>query len=103
MAKVKVEAGICGFQTEIQAEAPDMFSCDLNINTTCPNIQKIAADLGTLNPLEEISFKGNSRLRELFFQYCPHAACPVLPGIIKAVEVAAGLALPGDAHIFVQK
>lgn len=28
-----------------------------------------------------------------------HAACPVPAGIIKAVEVAAGLALPADATI----
>ncbi|QGP93643.1 hypothetical protein MGLY_30630 [Neomoorella glycerini] len=103
MAKVTVASGICGFTTEILAEAPDMFSCNLTINTTCPNIQKIAAALDTINPLDEISFKGNSRLRELFFQHCPHAACPVLPGMVKAVEVAAGLALPLDAHIYVQK
>ncbi|MBC7324277.1 MAG: hypothetical protein H5T99_03045 [Moorella sp. (in: Bacteria)] len=53
--------------------------------------------------MDEISFKGNSRLRELFFQHCPHAACSVLPGMVKAIEVAAGLALPQDAHIYVQK
>ena len=32
-------------------------------------------------------------------QHCKHAACPVPSGIIKAIEVAAGLALPKDAHI----
>lgn len=103
MAKVRVESGICGFTTEVLAEAPDIFSCNLSVKTTCPNIQKIAAELGTLNPMDEISFKGNSRLRELFLQHCPHAACPVLPGMVKAVEVAAGLALPRDAHIYVHK
>jgi len=103
MAKVTVESGICGFTTTILAEAPDMFSCNLTIETNCPNIQKIAAAMDTLNPFDEISFKGDSRLRKLFGQYCPHAACPVLPGMVKAVEVAAGLALPKDAHIYVAK
>ncbi len=36
-------------------------------------------------------------------QFCSHAACPVPVGIIKAVEVEAGLALPEDAHIKVSR
>jgi hypothetical protein len=34
---------------------------------------------------------------------CPHPACPVPVGILKAVEVSAGLALPKDASIRVIK
>jgi hypothetical protein len=36
-------------------------------------------------------------------KYCTHAACPVASGIIKAVEVEAGLALPGDVSIKISK
>ena len=32
-------------------------------------------------------------------RFVRHPACPVLAGILKAVEVAAGLALPRDAVI----
>jgi hypothetical protein len=39
----------------------------------------------------------------LFFplgrQHCPHAACPVPVGIIKAIEVEAELAIPADVTI----
>jgi hypothetical protein len=34
-------------------------------------------------------------------KHCKHAACPVPSGIIKAIEVASGLALPKDASITV--
>jgi hypothetical protein len=36
-------------------------------------------------------------------KHCKHAACPVPSGIIKAVEVASGLALPKDASIQVSQ
>ena len=32
-------------------------------------------------------------------EHLVHPACPVPSGTIKAIEVAAGLALPRDAHI----
>ena len=66
MAKVKVDAGICGFSTEITAE------------------QSEGVAIG-------------------FQSTCPHVACPLYSGFFKAIEVAAGLALPKDAHILVQK
>jgi hypothetical protein len=36
---------------------------------------------------------------ELATKYCPHAACPVPVGILKAVEVEAGLALAANVSI----
>ena len=36
-------------------------------------------------------------------KYCTHAACPVPVGIIKAVEIEAGLALPTDVSIKLTK
>jgi hypothetical protein len=39
----------------------------------------------------------------MFSKHCPHPACPVPSGILKAVEVAAGLALPRDASIVIRK
>jgi hypothetical protein len=36
-------------------------------------------------------------------KYCTHAACPVPVGIIKAVEVEMGMALPMDVIIKINK
>ena len=36
-------------------------------------------------------------------KFCSHAACPVPVGIIKAIEVGAGLNLPVDVSIKISK
>jgi hypothetical protein len=60
----------------------------------------LAGDLKTVNPIEEISFRGDGpKTLRIAAKHCKHTACPVPSGIIKAVEVASGLALPKDASI----
>jgi len=57
-----------------------------------------------VHPFEEIAFRGEGpKTLLLAAKHCKHAACPVPSGIIKAIEVAAGLALPKDASIQVSK
>jgi hypothetical protein len=36
-------------------------------------------------------------------KHCKHTSCPVPSGIVKAVEVASGMALPKDASIKVMQ
>ena len=54
--------------------------------------------------MAEIGFfrEGPLTLR-MFAKHCPHPSCPVPAGILKAVEVEAGLALPKDASIRVMR
>jgi hypothetical protein len=60
--------------------------------------------LTEVDPFREISFRGDRPLTLRLATECLcHTACPVPAGIIKAVEVAAGLALPADATISVSK
>ena len=98
---VNVMSGICGMITEIRATSDDQTKMvNLEINTRCESIQKLAGDLKTVNPIEEISFRGDGpKTLRIAAKHCKHTACPVPSGIIKAVEVASGLALPKDASI----
>ena len=98
---VNVMSGICGMITEIRATSQDQTGLvNLDINTRCDSIQNLAGELKVVNPLEEISFegKGPNTLR-MAVKHCKHTACPVPSGIIKAIEVASGMALPKDARI----
>lgn len=99
MATVTVEAGICGFTTKIQARNLGKYQVGLEIETTCKHIEKMAKELTMVNALEEVSARKDGQIRTVFRQYGAHGACPVPAGMIKAVEVAAGLALPRDAII----
>ena len=98
-------SGICGMITEIRATSDERSRMvNLEINTRCENIQKLANNLKAVNPLEEISFRGvGPKTLRMAAEHCKHTACPVPAGIIKAVEVASGLALPKDASIKVSQ
>ena len=104
MAKAKIEAGICGHSAEVEAVADDSYQVKVKIESSCQHIQKLAADLDQVNALNEISFRrGAPEILAKGAQYCTHASCPVPVGIIKTVEVAAGLALPQVVKIEVEQ
>ncbi len=104
MAKAYIDAGACGIHTEVEAIAKDKFIVELHITSKCPSIQKFAKEFPEVNAMEQISFRrGMPSIIEKIPEFCAHAACPVPAGIIKAVEVAAGLSLPKDATIRLEK
>lgn len=99
MAQAHIFSGICGFETLIKAHM-DGDECVLTITSACKSIQRLANGLVRVDPYREFTYRGEGPvIFELAAQYCAHAACPVPIGIIKAVEVAAGLALPKDVSI----
>lgn len=102
-SKVIIEAGICGFTTEVLVKAEDMTKAEMEIKTNCPNIGKMKDEVHELNPLEEFIRSEKGKIMKSFNKHSVHASCPVVSGMIKAVEVAAGLALPKDVRITVVK
>ena len=99
MTKAIIDPGICGFIAEVVATTKgDM--CSLEITCDCEPIQEMAKELTQVDPMEEIGFHRDGPLTlRMFARHCPHPSCPVPAGILKAVEVESGLALPKDAKI----
>ena len=102
MARAEINAGICGFKTVVETEYDGM-ECKVKITSECEAVRKLAAGIETVDPFQEMSFRGNPKTYEKGLQCLHHAACPVPAGIIKAIEVAAGLALPADVSIKIEK
>ena len=103
MTRAKIVSGICGFTTVVEARL-DGSDCTLSIESECSAIQRLAEELTHVTPFQEITFRGSGPLTlQMAAKYCTHAACPVAIGIIKAVEVEAGLALPADVSIKLTK
>lgn len=76
----------------------------MTIESECKAIQRLAEQLTQADPFREFTFRGEGPLTlQLATEYCSHAACPVPVGIIKAIEVEAGLALPADVNIKLSK
>ena len=104
MAKVKVDAGICGFSTEITAEQSEGGAVAIGFHSTCPHVVKARPELLVVDAYSEIFRKPHeTRVYQALSPHLPHVACPLYSGFFKAIEVAAGLALPKDAHILVEK
>jgi hypothetical protein len=103
MAKAEILPGNCGFTTTVEAIL-DGDVCKIMVVSDCKAIQKLAQELTEVNPYQEISFRRSTpQILQMGAKYCTHAACPVPVGIIKAVEVEAGMALPMDVRIILTK
>ncbi len=99
MSKAKITAGVCGFTATAQAKIEGS-RCAISLESDCDAIQRLAEELTEVEPFREISFRfGTPSTLELGAKHCHHAACPVPVGIIKAIEVEAGLALSANAAI----
>lgn len=104
MSTATIEPGICGFTTTVKITKITKRACAVAIQSKCPHIQKLAAELTEVDPFKEISFRGDGpTVLRLGAEYCSHPACPVPVGIIKAIEVESGLALPKDVSIHLEK
>lgn len=108
MARVKIDAGICGFTTEVKSASEDRQHVTLHVESDCPDVIRISKEFSgaTFDAFEEIGpcRQSGSLYDTRIMRICsrlPHVACPVPAGICKALEVVAGLALPRDAHIAV--
>ncbi len=103
MAQADIIAGNCGFTTRVETTMNGRV-CKVQITSDCAAIQRMAEELTEVDPFKEISFKRTMpRTHEMGIKYCTHAACPVPVGIIKAIEIEAGLALPTDVSIKLSK
>ena len=99
MASAEIESGICGFCTTVRTKANGRV-VNLEFETTCEYVRKLAEELTEVDPYREISYRGEGpKTLRLAAAHLVHPACPVPSGIIKAIEVEASLALPKDASI----
>jgi hypothetical protein len=104
LAKAEISSGVCGFTTTVQAQLDGSGQISMAIESDCKAIKRLAAELTQADPMREFTYRGEGpRTLQLAAKHCSHAACPVPVGIIKAVEVEAGLALPRDVSIKLTK
>jgi len=103
LAKAEIFSGICGFSTTVKTRMEGAH-CAIALESECDAIQRLGEELPQVNPWQEITFRGEGPLTlKMGAKHCYHPACPVPVGIVKAIEVEAGLALPKDVSIKVSK
>jgi hypothetical protein len=105
---VEIDAGICGLQTTARVNSEDSRNVTFDIDTNCDKIARLAKVIGEKGPIDayqEISPCGPAvimtTVRHMLAGCCAGCAVPV--GLFKAMQVAAGLALPKDIIIKLTK
>jgi hypothetical protein len=103
-AMVNIDAGICGFVTTACVTSEDGQHVIFDVDSNCDKIAPLGQTLGKKGPIDayqEISPGATSVImtviRETLTGCCAGCAVPV--GLFKAMQVAAGLALPKDITI----
>jgi hypothetical protein len=103
-AKAEIDAGVCGFKTIAIVTCDDDQHANIEIHSGCEKVRAMAASLkgkGAIDAYQEISPATESIIlgvaREALKGCCAACAAPV--GVFKAMQIAAGLALPKDIAI----
>lgn len=104
MAQVTVDAGICGFTTRIKTASADMQTVHIAFESECPHVSKAKDELGSADAYQELFKKPHeTTVYQVLSKHLPHVTCPLYSGFLKAIEVAAGMALPKDVAISIEK
>ena len=108
IARVDIDAGICGFQTTARVTSPDGQDVSFDVQSGCEKIRKLGEELkakGAIDAYQEISPAVEGvvmrTVRATLKGCC--SGCAVPAGLFKAMQVAAGLALPKDVAIRLTK
>lgn len=96
MTKIVVDPGICGFPVTITADIDKNKKIHVLINTECEMVNKMLSDISTLDMRSAFAGFLNNPIYRSAAKHLRHIACPVPAGILKVIEVEAGICLPKD-------
>lgn len=96
MTRIRINPGACGMNVIVDVMPKDNKTFTVSIVSDCKMVEKLGHELNELTMMDAfrhlqvnpVYVKGAACLK--------HAACPVPSGILKALEVAAGLNVPRD-------
>jgi hypothetical protein len=96
---LKVDPGICDFTCLIHAYKDEKHTVRFEIQSECDQIQNLAVDLGKISMKDLfLPLSRNPIFLSAEKSQC-HLACPIPCSIVKAAEIALGLALPKKVTI----
>ena len=103
MTTVIVNAGSCGFSVTIRAEKGAGGKIAVSLDTGCEMVKKMLEDIAVLDRFAPLSGFLSNPVHRSASKHLRHVACIVPSGILKALEVEAGLNVAKDVSItFVQ-
>lgn len=100
MSLVWVKAGVCDQETTVEARRVDMTHVAVEFVTTCEHVQKLSAELKTLDIAHEMSTNLlETQVYRTADRFVCRNSCVVPAAILKALEVEGNLFSAADSQI----
>ena len=99
MTRVEVNPGICGKIATIEVVKVGKRRVMVEITSECDIMAKLSQSLGEIDQGDALKPHVHSSIYQYASNCHLHASCPVPMAILKAIEVEAGLALPGPVLV----
>ena len=76
----------------------------ISYESDCPHVNKAKTKLTSVDAFQELFKKPHeTKVYQILLKHLPHVTCPLYSGFFKAIEVAAGMALPKNVAISIEK
>jgi len=104
LTRVVVDSGICGFHCVVEAWEKEKRVISVRISgSECKQIQNLSGMVQEMNLRDLFAPVGKNLVFSSAQAAGCHPTCPVPIAVLKAVEVAMGMALPKEATIRFEK
>ena len=97
--KVIINPGACGFPATVVISKKDAKTFQVSITSECAMVSELGSEIVELAMLDAFKRVLDNPVYRKGATCLKHVACPVPSGILKALEVEAGLNLPKDVSI----
>ncbi|HDO35269.1 MAG TPA: hypothetical protein ENH07_03090 [Nitrospirae bacterium] len=96
---MKINSGICGFSTVVKVEKKAGKKFAVTVSSECEMVQKLGAEMPELEFMDAFKRITDNPVYVRASVCLKHVSCPVPSGVLKVLEVEAGLAVPKDVHM----
>lgn len=97
---VEVFDGSCGFRTRIAAHSEDAARVGITVSSECDAVAKWGSEIGRIDWRKCLGPRPfESKLWQSATESLRHRSCPVLTGVLRAIEAEVGAAKPAEILI----
>lgn len=99
MTKVIVDSGACGFTVTVTVKKGKEKKVHISLETDCEMVKEMLNDISIMDMMALFTGHLSNPVYKSAARHLKHVSCPVPSGILKAVEVEAGLSVPKDVNV----
>lgn len=103
MTKVLIQPGACGMPATIEVNKKDKKTFTVTVTSECRMVEELGKKLPELEFMDAFKRLLDNPVYTKGAACLKHISCPVPCGILKALEVEAGLAVPREVSIIFVK